>query len=173
MPAVMTARDATHSIALFLGLLCACPGLTEPGDKIVFADPPAPASTSVAAVAPTPTPTPAPAPSAPPADEQQIRASHILISWKGASRSSQTRTKDDAKRRADQIYARAKKGEDFAKLAAEFGEDATKAAGGDLGTFGHGRMVPAFEAAAFALKVGEISPIVETQFGFHIIKRTQ
>lgn len=77
---------------------------------------------------------------------------------------------DAAKQKAADLVARAKK-EDFAKLAKEFGTDATKDKGGDLGWFGRGAMVPEFEAAAFALKAGEVSPEpVRTEYGYHIIK---
>jgi parvulin-like peptidyl-prolyl isomerase len=79
-----------------------------------------------------------------------------------------TDTKNRA--RAEEVLKRARSGEDFAKLAQEFSSDGSKDKGGDLGWFGHGDMVPEFEQAAYALKPGEISNVVQSKFGFHIIK---
>jgi peptidyl-prolyl cis-trans isomerase D len=95
----------------------------------------------------------------------QVRASHILF---------QTAGKDEAtvRTQAEAVLAQAKApGADFAALARRHSDDASnKDQGGDLSYFGRGRMVPEFEAAAFAMKPGEISNLVKTQFGFHIIK---
>ena len=77
-----------------------------------------------------------------------------------------------ARQKAEDILKRARAGEDFDKLAKENSDEpGAKESGGDLGWFGRGRMVKAFEDAAFALKDNEISDIVESQFGFHIIQR--
>jgi len=111
-----------------------------------------------------------------PAEEspEEVAASHILISYNGANRSEATREKAEAKTLAEEVLAKARAdGADFAELARQYSDGPTKEKGGDLGTFKKGAMDPAFEKAAFGLKVGEISDVVETPFGFHIIKRTK
>jgi parvulin-like peptidyl-prolyl isomerase len=72
--------------------------------------------------------------------------------------------------RADGILERIREGEDFATLARRYSEDPGSRNSGGEYIFGHGKMTPAFEAAAFALEPGEVSDIVETPFGYHIIK---
>lgn len=71
------------------------------------------------------------------------------------------------------ILERLKKGEKFTSIAKDISMCPSKKRGGDLGTFGRGQMVKEFETAAFALDKGQISGIVKTQFGFHIIKRLE
>ncbi len=104
---------------------------------------------------------------------EKISCRHILVMHEGSTRKPPeiTRSREEALARADSALAKIKAGEDFATVAEEYSDGPTKVRGGDLGSFGRGMMVPAFEDAAFALKVGEVSAIVETPFGFHIIKR--
>jgi len=72
---------------------------------------------------------------------------------------------------AQELKTKIAKGESFANLAKEYSTDGSKKRGGDLGYFSRGMMVPEFEKAAFALEKGQVSDIVKTQFGYHIIKR--
>ncbi|HII36464.1 MAG TPA: peptidylprolyl isomerase [Nitrosopumilaceae archaeon] len=72
---------------------------------------------------------------------------------------------------AQEIKAKIANGESFANLAKQHSIDSSKKRGGDLGFFGRGTMVQEFEKAAFALEKGQVSEIVKTQFGYHIIKR--
>lgn len=100
---------------------------------------------------------------------EMVRASHILI---GVDKDATPEAKKQAKEKAEAILKKLKGGADFAALAKDDSTCPSKARGGDLGFFGRGQMVPEFEKAAFALKPGEISDVVETQFGYHIIKVT-
>lgn len=104
---------------------------------------------------------------------ERVRASHILLSYAGSANPGASRTKEEAKALAEKLLADVKAGADFAKLASENSDCPSREQGGDLGDFPHGQMVKEFDAAAFGMKPGEISGVVETQFGFHIIKRTE
>jgi len=85
----------------------------------------------------------------------EIRARHILV---------------NSREEAEEILKKAKNGEDFAQLAKKYSQGPSKDRGGDLGYFTRGAMVPEFEETAFNMEVGEISDVVKTQFGYHIIK---
>ncbi|MET0413403.1 MAG: peptidylprolyl isomerase [Polyangiaceae bacterium] len=155
--------------------LAACSDLTRPGLHRG-----APAGAAIAA---------APSPSGPQrsaagaatgnapvaADTREITASHILVGFGGSSRArpTVTRTKDEARQRADELLAQLRAGSDFAQLARAESDSPSATRGGDLGSFSAQRMEPKFAAAAFALAAGETSAVVETPFGFHIIKRTK
>lgn len=102
----------------------------------------------------------------------QVRASHILLMYKGSMRSSASRSKDDAKTKIAELKTQLDGGADFAALARANSDCPSKADGGDLGEFGRGMMVKEFETTAFGLPVGGTSGVVETPFGYHIIKRT-
>lgn len=99
---------------------------------------------------------------------EMIRVKHILIKTE-ASASEEEKKKGKAK--AEEVLKRVKGGEDFSKLASEVSDDSgTKDKGGDLDFFPRGTMIPAFEEVAFSLKPGETSGLVETEYGYHIIK---
>lgn len=99
---------------------------------------------------------------------EMVKASHILIRL-DASSSEDDRKK--AREKAEDILKKIKSGEDFAKLASEMSEDpGSRTKGGDLGFFPRGRMIKPFEEIAFSMKPGEISDVIETQFGYHIIR---
>ena len=100
--------------------------------------------------------------------EKQVRARHILIK---VAPEADDKTKAAAKAKAQALRTRAAKGEDFAKLARANSEDTGSGArGGDLGYNTKGKMVAPFDDAQFAMKPGEISEVVESRFGFHVIK---
>jgi parvulin-like peptidyl-prolyl cis-trans isomerase-like protein len=168
------ARPGARWLIWWLPLAAACSDLTRP--PLAKSGPPGSASAAapVPGVAQPPTPRVAPAVAAA-ADSREITASHILIGYGGSSRARPTvsRTKQEARQRADELLAELRSGSDFAQLARAESDSPSAARGGDLGSFSAQRMEPTFSAAAFALGPGEISGVVETPFGFHIIKRTK
>jgi peptidyl-prolyl cis-trans isomerase C len=98
---------------------------------------------------------------------EQVRARHILIKVDSGVDESQ---KVQARKKMEKIQEKVRKGEDFAALAKESSEGPSSARGGDLGYFRRGQMAKSFEEAAFTLRPGEVSDIVETEFGYHVIK---
>jgi peptidyl-prolyl cis-trans isomerase C len=101
---------------------------------------------------------------------ETARASHILVK---VDDKADDATKKAARAKIDGVLQRAKNGEDFATLARENSDDGSAQQGGDLNYFPRGQMVPPFDKAVFALKPGEISDVVTTQFGYHVIKLTE
>ena len=101
------------------------------------------------------------------AEEKTASVRHILILTKDKTPAE----KAEIRKKMDGILARAKKGEDFAALAKEFTEDpGSKETGGLYEDFGRGKMVKPFEEAAFSVPVGQISGVIETEYGYHILK---
>ncbi len=92
--------------------------------------------------------------------------------YAGSMRSSASRSQDEAKTLISEIESKLKSGEAFADLAKAHSDCPSSAKGGDLGKFGRGQMVGAFEESAFGMSVGDTSGVVETPFGYHIIHRT-
>jgi len=105
--------------------------------------------------------------------DEDLSASHILIMHKDSKSrpASITRTKKDAKKIIDDLYARLKAGADFAGLATKFSDCPSSSKGGNLGTFPASQMAVEFTESLKAVPVGEITEPVETPFGYHIIKR--
>ncbi len=105
---------------------------------------------------------------------EEVKARHILIAFKGspaAQTGKKELTEDEAKAKAEDIRKQIAAGAKFEDLAKKESDDTGSGAqGGDLGSFSHGQMVPEFEKAAFEAKVGEITPPVRTQYGYHVIQ---
>lgn len=162
-----------------LGFLRATPA--PAADEAAHGSSPAkPATETKPATSAQPTPPPMPPRPAPTAAEARevFGAKHLLVMYKGSLRAPPTitRTQDEAKKRATEALAKAKKaGKDkFTEVVAEYSDEPGAAArGGDLGQFPKGAMVPEFQAAVEKLKVDEISDVVETKFGYHVILRTK
>jgi peptidyl-prolyl cis-trans isomerase C len=98
---------------------------------------------------------------------EQVRASHILIKVEPKADESE---KAEALKKIKEVQEKQKKGEDFAELAKTYSQGPSSSKGGDLGYFRRGQMVPPFESAAFKLAPGQVSDIVKTRFGYHLIK---
>lgn len=92
--------------------------------------------------------------------------------YKGSERSSATRSKEEAQQQIQDILTKVQGGADFGELAKANSDCPSGARGGDLGQFGRGQMVGAFEDSAFGMEVGQTSGVVETPFGYHLITRT-
>ncbi len=174
LPSGRSARPLLSIAALSLCTGCVMTTFEGPGDPPRIAPAPSPivshhATESSTAEAPINAAEIAGQPS-------EISARHLLVSYKGGLRASPGigRSKAEAKARAEEAQKRAAAGEDFVALVKQYSDEPGAAErGGDLGKFDRGSMVPAFANAAFALKVGEVSAVVETQFGYHVILRTE
>lgn len=107
-------------------------------------------------------------------DYEQVKAKHILIAFKGSPAAQQGKpelTEEQAKAKAEELKKQIAGGAKFEDVAKKESDDTGSGAnGGELGAFGHGQMVPEFETAAFAAKVGDVIGPIRTQYGYHIIK---
>lgn len=92
--------------------------------------------------------------------------------YQGSARSTATRSKAEAEQQINELKTKIDGGADFADLAKQHSDCPSGSKGGDLGQFGRGQMVPEFETAAFGMDVGDVSGVVETSFGYHLIQRT-
>ena len=172
---------AALEVVAFAVFFACAPGPPRP---LEAENPPASASASSTAPVATPNPLPVtPEASQPPKlgkvearPPDRIAARHILIQYMGCTQASSSvvRTREQARAVAEEVLKRLRAGADFARLAVDFSDEPGAAQrGGALGRFDRKAMDKAFAEAAFALRVNEISAIVETPFGFHIIQRTE
>lgn len=115
----------------------------------------------------------------PSSELQEVQASHLLVKHSGSRRPSSwreekiTRSKEEAREILEGYLKRIEEGAEFAELASKYSDCSSYKKGGDLGMFKRGMMQKPFEDATFALKVGEMSGIVDTDSGLHIILRTK
>jgi len=148
-------------------LLAACSGDEPPTPMPTEAPPAAPTTTAEAAS------TPVAGPRVPPTTSARMAASHILVAYAGSLKAlpNVTRSREEALARAKEVRTKILAGGDFAELAKQYSDDPTGPRGGSLGGFMAGTMVEPFEKATQALPVGGISEVVDTPFGFHVIRR--
>jgi protein-export SecD/SecF family membrane protein len=106
-------------------------------------------------------------------ETKEVQARHLLLCFQGADGCAQERTREEARLLVEEIAEQVKGGADLGEIAREKSDDSdSKENGGDLGWFGRGAMVPAFETAAYDLAVGGLSGVIETNYGFHLIEKT-
>jgi parvulin-like peptidyl-prolyl isomerase len=106
-----------------------------------------------------------------PENNARAKVSHLLLSYEGAWRANTRRTKENARKQAEAYYRDIQNGVSFGYLAQQYSEDPQKKAGGLIGVVGRGQMVKEFEDVLFNLQINETSSVVETGFGFHILRR--
>lgn len=161
----------TTLVGLGLILFVACESAPQ---KASEQTPPQPVVSAAQTTPPAePEPEPEPAPEKPP---DAVAAQHVLISYRGAKNAPKSvlRSKASAKKLAQDVADKARAGSDFTQLVKDYSEDeGTKDRLGSVGKFTPDKMVKPFSEAAFRLKVDEVSDVVETEFGFHVIKRNQ
>jgi hypothetical protein len=190
-----------HGLMCLVAVLTACgktgtqPRRQAPVDEVALA--PRPASSAASPEGERPETDPAPTPTSgadptevaasaavtpteppPPLDLAAGRAvyaaKHLVVQWAGAKRSTQTRTKAEARARAEEALIKIRNGADFETTAKAYSDEpSVHNTGGNLGRFQRANVVRAFGDTVAALSVGEMSGIVETEFGFHVVLRTE
>lgn len=171
----MMLRAALVVLTSFALPLAACSEPAAPATADAAPPGPVVATTpSVSSAAPAPS---AARPATLPVPVEKIAAQHVLVAFKGAKAAPKgvTRSKADAKKRAEEVHAKAvAAGADFSALVAEFSDDPAKGERqGSLGVITPAKVVKPFADAAFVLPVDGVSGVVETEYGFHVIKRNQ
>lgn len=158
-------------------LTFACLLVVTACDEKKPAPPPATSSAPAPSASEAPAATASAAPSAAPtAEPTAVSAQHVLVAFKGAEGAPKTvsRTKAEAKKRAEEVLEKAKAGTSFEELVGTYSDDpGSKERRGSVGRFTRDKMVKPFSDAAFALPVDGVSGPVETKYGFHVIKRNQ
>lgn len=156
-------------------LAIACVLVLAACDEKKPAPPPATSSTPVPSASEAP-PAAASASAAPSSEPTAVSAQHVLVAFKGAEGAPKTvsRSKAEAKKRAEEVLEKAKAGTSFDELVNTYSDDpGSKERRGSVGKFTREKMTKPFSDAAFALRVDGLSEPVETKYGFHVIKRNQ